>query len=161
MMGVAAWFPPDPEPCGSLARLSAAVNTAMVRGIFPRASAQLLRAFAGFDVHHPAVPHWYLAFIGVEPQAQGTGIGRALLEPALTQADNDQTPCYLETPYPETHAFYNNNGFELTAELHPVAGAPPVWTMTRLAQSASPVEPDDQANLDRLRIYEARRDTGG
>ena len=137
MVGVAAWFPPDPPPCGSLARLRAASNTAMVRGIFPRASAQLLRTFAGFDAHHPTGPHWYLAFIGVEPHAQGSGIGRALLEPALTQADSDQTPCYLETPYPETHAFYNRNGFELTTELHPIAGAPPVWTMTRPAQNTS------------------------
>lgn len=161
MVGVAAWFPPDPPLSGPLARLRAGSNTAMVRGIFPRASAQLLRTFAGLDAHHPSVPHWYLAFIGVEPQAQRSGLGRALLEPALTRADTTKTPCYLETPYPETHAFYKNNGFELTAELHPVAGAPPVWTMTRPAQSASPVEPDDQANLDQLRTYEAWRNTGG
>lgn len=161
LAGVAAWFPPDPEPCGRFARLRAASNTAVVRGIFPLASAELLRAFSGFDAHHPTVPHWYLAFVGVEPRAQGTGIGSALLEPALTQADNGQKLCYLETPYPETHALYMKHGFELTTELRPVAGAPPVWTMTRPTQNASATATDEQATLNELRAYEAWRNTGG
>jgi len=109
----------------------------------------------------PAVPHGYLASTGVEPRAQGAGIGRALLEPALTKDDKSQTLCYLGTPYPETHAFYAKSGFELTTELQPVAGAPSVWTMTRPAQNASPAEIDDQARLDELRVCEAWPNMGG
>ena len=42
---------------------------------------------------------------------------------------------FLETPFEGTHAFYRRLGFEHIAELRPVAGAPPVWTMTRPASS--------------------------
>ena len=157
MVGVSAWFPPDSAPPGTRTRLRTAANTALIRGLFPRASGRLLNTFAGFDAHHPTVPHWYLAFIGVDPDAQGCGIGRALLGPAIEEADRDGLPCYLETPYPETHLFYNRNGFELTAELHPVDGAPPVWTMTRPTQTV-PAQIEDP---DAVRVYEAWRDTGG
>jgi ribosomal protein S18 acetylase RimI-like enzyme len=42
-------------------------------------------------------PHWYLWGIAVDPDQQGKGIGRALLQPGLEKADADQLPCYLET----------------------------------------------------------------
>jgi hypothetical protein len=49
----------------------------------------------------------------------------------LEQADRDGRPCYLETPFPDTRAFYRKLGFADTAEVRPVAEAPPIWTMTR------------------------------
>jgi ribosomal protein S18 acetylase RimI-like enzyme len=103
----------------------------VVCGLFPRASSRLLDGFAVLAEHHPQLPHWYLAFVGIEPSAQGRGAGGALLRPVLARADEDRTTCYLETPFPATLTFYRRLGFEVTAELKPVAGAPPVWTMTR------------------------------
>jgi hypothetical protein len=49
----------------------------------------------------------------------------------LEQADHNGQLCYLETPFPDTRAFYRKLRFNETAELRPVAGAPPIWTMTR------------------------------
>jgi hypothetical protein len=49
----------------------------------------------------------------------------------LEQADREGCLCYLETPFPDTRTFYRKLGFADTTELHPVAGAPPIWTMTR------------------------------
>ena len=59
---------------------------------------------------HPADPHWYLAFVGVEPTIQSHGIGRTLLAPVLKLADQTETLCYLETPFPRTHEFYERLG---------------------------------------------------
>jgi hypothetical protein len=49
----------------------------------------------------------------------------------LERADREHRICYLETPFPDTRAFYRKLRFADTAELRPVAGAPPIWTMTR------------------------------
>lgn len=135
LIGVSAWFPPDPLPASQSVRVRSQVNEALVRGLFPRASRKLFHAFAGFGELHPEDSHWYLAFIGVEPDAQGGGVGHLLLEPVLARADAEQTLCYLETPFEKTHAFYSKHGFEITRELHPLPGAPPVWTMTRPPQT--------------------------
>ena len=54
-----------------------------------------------------------------------------VLTPVLERADRDREVCYLETPFPDTRAFYRKLRFDETAELRPAVGAPPIWTMTR------------------------------
>jgi GNAT superfamily N-acetyltransferase len=105
--------------------------------LFPRASPRLLAGFAALAQRHPPLTHWYLAFVGVEPRWQRHGFGRALLAPALSKADAAGIPCYLETPFPDTRAFYVRLGFKDGEQLHPVEGAPPIWTMTRPAARAN------------------------
>jgi GNAT superfamily N-acetyltransferase len=125
LAGVAVWVPPEPGP-GRRAR--ARVNRAAVRLLFPRAAPRLFAVFEELGRLHPHEPHWYLFFVGLEPRHQGKGLGAELLAPVLEKAE---TLCYLETPFEGTHPFYRRLGFEVSAELHPLAGAPPVWTMTR------------------------------
>jgi GNAT superfamily N-acetyltransferase len=74
--------------------------------------------------------HWYLAALGVEPTAQGRGLGAALLRPVLDRADAEALPCYLETFRERTAAFYGRVGFEVVRE-DAIAGGPPFWCMTR------------------------------
>ena len=131
LVGVAAWLPPEPQTPSRGARLHARVASARVRLLFPRAAPQALSGFAALAAGHPSEPHWYLAFAGVEPGSQRTGLGRQLLHPVLQQADRERRPCYLETPFPETRAFYRKLRFTDTAEVRPVEGAPSIWTMTR------------------------------
>lgn len=131
LAGVAAWLPPSAPQPSSWARLRARASTVCFRTLFPRASVPLLAGFEELGAHHPLEPHWYLAFVGVEAGLQGRGVGRTLLAPVLRHADADGTVCYLETPFPRTHAFYRRLGFEIAAELNPVPGAPPVWSMVR------------------------------
>jgi GNAT superfamily N-acetyltransferase len=123
LTGIAAWLPPEPPSDSVLAR----VNRAHVRALFPRSAPRLFAAFDELGGHHPHEPHWYLAFVWLEPGAQGRGLGAALLEPVLSRGEL----CYLETPFAGTRGFYERLGFEQTVELRPVAGAPPVWAMTR------------------------------
>lgn len=131
LAGVAAWLPPDPEAPSRKARLRAHLASLRVRLLFPRSAPRVQSGFAALAADHPDEAHWYLAFVGVEPSRQGQGLGRRLLDPVLEQADRDGRPCYLETPFPDTRAFYRKLGFADTAEVRPVAGAPPIWTMTR------------------------------
>jgi ribosomal protein S18 acetylase RimI-like enzyme len=58
--------------------------------------------------------HWYLAVLGVDPLYQRQGIGSALLDPILKQADRDRIPCYLETFGEKNLRFYSKHGFEVT-----------------------------------------------
>ena len=92
--------------------------------MFPHASQGLFAGFAAMEQFHPSEPHWYLAFVGIEPAIQGRGLGRVLLAPVLTIADQTNTLCYLETPFPRTHAFYERLGFVRHAEHNPFVGAP-------------------------------------
>lgn len=124
LIGVAAWLPPDAREPDARARRSAARQRALVRMLFPRASNGLFAGFTGMEQFHPADPHWYLAFVGVEPTIQSHGIGRTLLAPVLMIADQTETLCYLETPFPRTHKFYERLGFTRQSELNPFIGPP-------------------------------------
>lgn len=75
--------------------------------------------------------HWYLAALGVDPAEQGRGLGPALLEPVLTQADTDGVPCYLETFRERTAAFYDRIGFDVVRTDAVPGGGPPFWCMVR------------------------------
>jgi GNAT superfamily N-acetyltransferase len=131
LAGVAAWLPPEPKTPSRDARLRARLASIHVRLLFPRAAPKVQSGFETLGADHPRDPHWYLAFVGIEPREQGKGLGRQLLEPVLERADREDRLCYLETPFPATRAFYRKLRFVDTAEVRPVAGAPSIWTMTR------------------------------
>lgn len=79
---------------------------------------------------HPAVPHAHLQFLGVSSEAQGQGIGSALLKATLAPLDASGTVGYLEASTERNVALYARHGFEVTNEfdlpgLH-------FWCMTRM-----------------------------
>jgi len=47
-----------------------------------------------------------------------------ILRPVLRLADEANVCCYLETPYPRTHTFYERLGFKRQTEHSPFVGAP-------------------------------------
>jgi len=133
LAGVAAWAPPDGAAASRRSRLLARIASFQVRALFPHAAQELNAGFEALGTRHPSVPHWYLAFVGIDPRRQRRGLGRTILTPVLARADDKAVPCYLETPFSDTRAFYKTLGFEETNELRPVLGAPPIWTMMRPA----------------------------
>jgi GNAT superfamily N-acetyltransferase len=133
LAGVAAWAPPDGADPSRQSRRLARIASLQVSALFPRASPRLHAGFDALGASHPAHPHWYLAFVGIDPRQQRRGFGRTILTPVLEHADHEAVPCYLETPFPDTRPFYQALGFREAAELRPVPGAPPIWTMTRPA----------------------------
>jgi GNAT superfamily N-acetyltransferase len=126
--GVACWIPPDAVELGALAELRLTLALApATRGELPR----VLRALKAMEENHPHEPHWYLPAVGVRPEAQGRGLGDALLQPVLERADADGVPAYLEATTPRNRALYERNGFVVTAEPRLPDDGPPFWPMWR------------------------------
>jgi GNAT superfamily N-acetyltransferase len=131
LVAAAVWRPPDAGEPTTRDRRRQTLTEKRVRAIDSNAAAALFEGFAMLESGHPAEPHWYLFFTGVEPNMQGRGIGSRLLAPVLEMADRSRAPCYLETPFPRTHEFYRRQGFAVATEGHPFVGAPALWSMTR------------------------------
>lgn len=68
---------------------------------------------------------WYLSILGTAPPAQRRGVARALLAPALRDADAAGAPCWLETFGPEAIPFYERQGFAVVGGplVEPFTGA--------------------------------------
>ncbi len=76
-------------------------------------------------------PHWYLPWLGVDPELQGTGAGGALLRTMLERAERQNLPCYLETYQPRNVDFYRKRGFRVVVEAIQPSSNLPFWTFRR------------------------------
>ncbi|MBI4954503.1 MAG: GNAT family N-acetyltransferase [Myxococcales bacterium] len=134
---------PDAAPLPAARELGIAARLVRSQWHRPGALALARRAFRAWRIigrgHAELGPaHFYLCIIGVAPDAQGSGIGTALLRPPLARADRERRPFYLETASPANLPFYRRFGFETLSELVPGPGAPPVWTMLRPPAAVRP-----------------------
>lgn len=98
---------------------------------FPRT----LELFELFDAHHPQDPHYYLQFIGVRPERQGSGIGSALLRAVLDRCDREGAAVYLEADERSRH-LYLKHGFEAITQLRLPEGPNvfPMWRAPAIAR---------------------------
>lgn len=76
---------------------------------------------SAWSKHDPKKAHIHLGPIGVHPQAQGSGIGRLLMNCYCGKLDMTGQEGYLETDREENVQFYRQFGFKLVQEL-PVLG---------------------------------------
>jgi len=124
LCGVALWLPPGVQPNGE----------ALERVFRDTAKREhlddLLATFEKMDQSHPREAHWYLPQIGVEPYAQGQGLGAELMRHALARCDQERALAYLEASKPENIPFYLRQGFEVIGEIQ-VGAAPLVTPMLR------------------------------
>jgi len=132
--GVIGVVPPGryPLPTTRFLRHLVPIILRLPTGGFPLGRAvRALQAQGMIDRLHVKEPHWYVAVLGVLPERQGEGLGRALLDPPLARADRDRLPTYLETSNERNLTFYGRFGFEVMQEVSIPGGGPPVWTMLR------------------------------
>lgn len=111
--GISIWLPPGQTHC-TLWRylMSGYIFTPAAVGftqypIVMKSDDHLIK------IHLERMPgrHWYLWALASDPDRQGTGVGTALLQPGLEQADSQSLPCYLETHDSNNVAFYKKRGF--------------------------------------------------
>ena len=121
---VALWLPPGAEPDG------ARIVRLLSETVAPDRLADTMEVLDQMTAAHPTYHHWYLPWLGVDPAAQGRGLGADLMRGCLERVDADGLPAYLETPNPRTVPFYRRHGFEVTGRAQ--AGlCPPVCSMLR------------------------------
>ena len=126
--GMAMWVPPDPDD--RYARVMQAIDTE-VSEIMGERKPRYDGFWAWIDEHRPVVPHWYLEHIAVTPALRGTGLGRALIEHGLANADVDQAPAWLVTSKPQNVPLYERFGFDVDAAEDAPEGGPHLWFMRR------------------------------
>lgn len=129
IVGVAVWFPPGTWSGTAISALPGCL------GAFGRRLGACARYMSAAARAHPRdQPHWYLAFIGVDPSHKGQGVGAALLRSRLRRCDEAGVAAYLESSNPENVPLYQHFGFQVTGELDLPNGAPVISTMWRSAQ---------------------------
>ncbi len=132
VVGAAVWEPPGAWKHGIGEQLRLLPSAL---GAFGRHLPRVLRSLAVLEGGHPAepefAPHYYLAFLGVDPVWQGRGLGSALIAPVLARCDRERTPAFLEASTPRNRAMYERHGFRVLGEFKLGRGAPPQWRMWR------------------------------
>ena len=121
--GAALWAPPDRwhTPLAELLR------TRIVSYRLPVVLAGGMRV----ERAHPTEPHFYLAVLGVDPSAQGEGLGSRLMQPMLDRCDGEGVGAYLESSKERNVPYYERHGFRVTDEVRMPLGGPPLWRMWR------------------------------
>ena len=97
---------------------------------------RVAEALATIESRHPEETHWYLAYLGTDPDHRMRGHARALLAAGLERVDRDGVAAYLWTAKAGNVPFYERFGFEVTWNDAP-AGCPPVWGMVRPASRSN------------------------
>jgi ribosomal protein S18 acetylase RimI-like enzyme len=126
-LGAAIWAAPERWRLSRFEEIR--LTIAMLPAVWPRL-AQVVEGLEAIDGAHPRDPHYYLAVLGTDPEAQGRGIGSALLAPTLETCDRDEVPAYLESSKERNIDFYARHGFRVTAEIE-LPDGPRVWSMWR------------------------------
>lgn len=124
--GAAVWFPPGTWSPGS----EAPALLGYLRAFGHRVAVASQYQSVAVAAHPHEEPHWYLAFIGVDPARQGSGVGSALLRSRLARCDQDGRPAYLESSNLQNVPLYEHFGFQVTGALGLPRGAPvvnPMW----------------------------------
>jgi GNAT superfamily N-acetyltransferase len=122
--GAGLWLPPGIHPNGE------ALEQVFRDTAKPEHLDDLLATFEKMDEWHPEEKHWYLPLVGVEPNAQGRGLGGALMRHATARADADGVLAYLESSNPRNISLYERHGFEVMGRIQIGAG-PLVTPMLR------------------------------
>jgi ribosomal protein S18 acetylase RimI-like enzyme len=76
-------------------------------------------------------PHWYLSILAVDPPYQRQGIGSALIQFIVRQADATGLPCALDTTLAPNVGYFQRHGFQVALEnVEPESGIR-FWSMWR------------------------------
>ena len=130
--GVAAWLGPDGYPIGGWRQVQQAIELApcLPWGVGALREARRGQA-ANRTEHRRHPPHFYLRVLGVHPDHQRSGVGRALVEPGLALADAAGVGCFLFTAEETNVGWYRQFGFEEAARFQPTPTWPTNWAMWR------------------------------
>ena len=125
-VGCAAWLPP--AETAQFAEIEVATRAA-INGLTSDGGARYSRFWDWIDVELPVEPCWLLDLVGVRPDAQGRGIGRALITLGTRRAAAAGQPAFLETAVPANVGLYESLGFRVVRQGEAPDGGPMIWFM--------------------------------
>lgn len=129
LTSVAVWLPPGCRKATPRQQLALARCVSHPR-LLAR-SPLLAIGLLGMERRHPgSPPHWYLSLLATDPDAQGRGLGSAVLAPVLERCDREGAGAYLETSKQRNVELYTRRGFRVSGEFQLPRG-PKVWLMWR------------------------------
>jgi GNAT superfamily N-acetyltransferase len=126
--GVALWLPPNRELLTPEQGEAFGADIEALLGEDARRAGILEETFAE---HHPTEPAYYLQLVATVPDAQGRGIGSALMREVLRQADWERMPAYLEATTLRSRALYERHGYVPRGEFTLPEDGPTLWPMWR------------------------------
>ena len=98
VVAAAAWIPPEAYPVSTVRQARQLLDLLPSVPWGWRAAREAQRGRAQNRLRHRVHPeHFYLRVIGVEPLAQGQGLGASLVLPVLEMADARSVGCFLQT----------------------------------------------------------------
>ena len=125
--GGALWYPPKTSNAGFTKKLSILPKMISVVGW----TGLLRLAMTALDKDSPGENFYYLQFIGVVPENQGNGTGKALMKPILDICDREKCGAFLKCSKETNIPFYKNFGFTVTKKIFFAKNSPPLWLMWR------------------------------
>jgi ribosomal protein S18 acetylase RimI-like enzyme len=131
VLGAARWLPPGRPAMRVGPTLRALVSTPLHLGAATGAFLAYGRAVEQLRAEVARGPHWYLAGIGVDPSAQGRGVGSALLQPGVAAAAGEGLPAVLLTNNEANLPFYEGHGFQVVRTARTPQNGPDAWAMVR------------------------------
>jgi ribosomal protein S18 acetylase RimI-like enzyme len=137
-LGASVWLKPQPEAIAAKAYTDKLAILSNVLGKQGFDHYQRIQQFMTPHIEAAVDKNaWYLSILGVSPQSQSKGLGRALVEPVLIDSDHEKATAYLETFNQRALPFYNRLGFlEVSAHLEPITGET-YWILVRSPQPIS------------------------
>jgi ribosomal protein S18 acetylase RimI-like enzyme len=134
LRAVAVWAPPgmadvDVDPDGSRTDWNRVVETVGAAGT--RRFEQMVEVQRPLRDRFIADGGWYLPWLGVDPDAQRTGAGSALLRAMWGRLDPTGAATYLETENEANVRYYERQGYALVAQGVLPDGGPPYFCFSR------------------------------
>lgn len=133
VLGGSFWVPPGVSPLGSTIQQlgMGGWEAPMVLGLGGTARELWREEDLGKRFRkHLATPSWYLDLLGVDPAAQGKGLGKTLVASMLERADREAVGVVLVTHKQSNLDYYRRLGFEVVSD-ETLRNIPTGWTMRR------------------------------
>ncbi|ESQ06944.1 GNAT family N-acetyltransferase [Streptomyces sp. ZG43] len=123
---VAVWATPDEDPSPAFAEVGPVLGE-----LIGDRQAAYESAEQAVAPYRPQEPAWFLNTVAVAPEAQGKGLGGAVLVPGIEEAERAGYPAFLETSSERNVRFYERLGFRVTAAVTLPDGGPRTWCMRK------------------------------
>jgi ribosomal protein S18 acetylase RimI-like enzyme len=111
VIGCAVIYPPGAYPLSAFDQWMLLIKSFVGNGFYD------IRSWMAWldevDKIRPSEPHYYLEYLGVEPDKQGKAVGSALMQTLARLSDEAQVGCYLENANPRNVVFYQRFGFQV------------------------------------------------